>query len=89
MTAQADSGKTTTTSAEAAPASASSSADATSAGPATADGGRVRAMPFGAPADNLGGRATRVYNDYQAALGQVQRDAANRQAASYLFAHPS
>jgi hypothetical protein len=47
---------------------------------ATADAGRPRATPFPAAADNAAGRATQVYNDYQAALNQAQRDAAARQA---------
>ncbi len=82
MTAQADSGETTTTSTEAAPAPASSSADDASAPPATTDTGRPRATPFAAAADNPSGRATQVYNDYQTALAQVQRDTTDRQNAA-------
>jgi hypothetical protein len=82
MTAQADSGEPTTASTGAAAEPAASTADATTATTNGDSGSRPRATPFAAAADNLGGRANQVYNDYQAALAQVQRDAADRQAAA-------
>ncbi len=56
------------------------SGEPTTASTEAADAGRPRATPFPAAADNAAGRATQVYNDYQAALNQAQRDAAARQA---------
>ena len=60
------------------PASAADDTTGTTASGTTDGSGRPRATPFRAAGDDVG--AVRAYNDYQAALAQVQRDTAQRQS---------